>query len=203
MIRTGGRPASAMRLRQLGVSLVELLVVTALLALTCAATLVDWPYWLRPQQGRQWLLQTQQALVQLRLQAMREREDITVCAASGAAACTARWQGGWQVFADANLDQRWQPGERRYPLVPELPAGWHLHWQSFRRDPVLIWRHAGDAGFSNGTLTLCPPRPQDAALMQLVISRSGRLRMVVPLQLDAAAVQSARTRCGWGAGQGE
>lgn len=184
--------------KQRGVSLAELLVVMALLAATSAATLVDWPYWLRPQQGRQWLLQTQQSLARLRLQAVRDSEDITVCAAAAGAPCAARWQGDWLAFADINLDQHWQPGEPRYTLAPELPAGWHMHWQSFRRDPVLIWRHAGDAGLSNGTLTLCPPRPQDAALMQLVISRSGRLRLLVPLQVDAATLQSARTRCGWG-----
>ena len=182
---------------QHGVLLIELVVVISLSAIFLLAAMHQATAWRQVVQARQWIAQYQVGLAQLRARAVREGRSWTLCASRDGWQCETPWRGDWLAFADLNQDGQHQPGEPTTLFLPAIPGGWQVTWKPFRAVPWLQWQGNGDAATSNGTLTLCPPTAQDAALRQLVLSKSGRLRLVQPLQAGASTLQSARVACGW------
>lgn len=180
-----------------GYTLIECLIVLLLTALLWHGAMQVLPAWRLQSEARQLAAILQQTLDSLRLRAAREQRDWAVCMARDGQHCDSDWQARWLAFSDANGDSIRQPDEALAPLSLSIPPGWQLRWRGFRNQPALLWLASGDAATSNGTLTLCPPAPQDAALRQLVLSKSGRLRLVLPQQAGASTLKSARGVCGW------
>lgn len=173
-----------------GFSLLEVLVVLALMAAAGSLLMHSQQAAQQVTQARQLLPVVVQALLTVRLRAASEQRAWRICSRAPDGTCQLPWQGGWQAFPVLQA-------ETPPLLLPDLPAGWHLQWRSFRRQAWLDWQASGDAADSNGTLTLCPPIPQDAALRQIVVSRSGRLRTQLPHRLSAQGLAAARQACGW------
>lgn len=180
-----------------GYLLSEWLVTMALAAIMLAAALSAWPAWRSSAQARQWAQQMQISLTQVRRQAMQQGRELALCGSHDGRQCDLVASGAWLVFADTNGDGLRQPAEAGWRMSPALLPGWRAIWRSFRNQPRMIWLATGDAATSNGTLTLCPPTAHDAALRQLVISKSGRVRLVQPAQAGATTLRMARTVCGW------
>lgn len=175
----------------------ECLAVLALVAILLAASLADWQPLRWSLQAGQWGQQMQISLAQLRRQAMRDGRDLSLCASADGQRCQPVWTAAWMVFADDNGDGLRQPEERGMVMSPAIPNAWRVYWRGFRSQSLMLWLANGDAATSNGSLTLCPPGRHDAALRQLVISKSGRVRVVRPARSGAAALAAARAVCGW------
>ena len=182
---------------QRGFLLHEWLVVMALAALMLSAVMVWGRGWRAGRVAGPWSRQLQAGLEQLRQRALLEERAWTLCASLNGSDCQSVWQGAWLVFVDSSNDGRRQAGEPLASFTPALPPGWRVIWRGFRGEPWLRWSEAGDAPASNGTLTLCPPGAHDAALRQLVIAKSGRVRLVQPARVGNASLQAARALCGW------
>ena len=178
-----------------GFSLVELLVVLGILAVLWQGALAVSAGWRVSAQARQWSQQVMSTLGALRQRSLREGRMWGLCGSRDGHACDALWGERWLMFSDANDDGIRQPGEAVLPGQMRAPAGWQALWRGF--SPMPAWTANGDASLANGTLTLCPPTGHDAALRQIVISKTGRLRLVVPATSGAAALKSARQLCGW------
>jgi type IV fimbrial biogenesis protein FimT len=129
------------------------------------------------------------ALHSVRLRALAEQRPWQVCGGSMVTDCDNVWSAHWQAVAEGQTNA--------LILQPDIPNGWRVYWRGFRQRPFIEWTADGDAADSNGTLTLCAPIAQDAALRQIVISRSGRMRIQVPQKQSASTLMSARAVCGW------
>lgn len=186
-----------MRRAHRGVLLIELVVVVSLSAVFALIAMPQVGAWRQAMQARQWMTQYQAGLGQLRARAVREGRAWTLCVSSDGRQCDSIWRGDWLAFADLDQDGRHQSGEPTALFLPAIPGGWQVVWRGFRATSWLQWQANGDAATSNGTLTLCPPTAQDAALRQLVLSKSGRLRLVQPSQAGGSTLQAARAACGW------
>lgn len=183
--------------RQRGYLLIERLVVVALACVFLAMALSAWRDWREVATARQWSQHMQLSLTDLRQRALREERDLTLCGSRDGRVCEAVASVGWLVFHDADGNGARQPQETGWTLLPDLPPRWRAIWRGFRAQPQMLWLANGDAATSNGSLTLCPPTAHDAALRQLVVSKSGRVRLVRPAQAGASALKSARAVCGW------
>lgn len=177
-----------------GFLLLEQLIVVALAVLMLGLALQGWTTWQQAgtarQLGQQWSL----GLARLRQQALSDGQALTLCASRDGSHCQAVWSSTWLAFADANGDGLRQPTEPRLSFGPPIPASWRLVWKGFRPGTGIIWSEWGDAPTSNGTLTLCAPKAQDSALRQWVLSKSGRVRLVLPAS-SAATLATARAVC--------
>ena len=182
---------------QRGVSLFEFLIVLVLTGIGLSAALPYWHDWQQVSIARQWSQQMQLSLAMMRQQALRETQDLTLCGSVNLHDCQSDITGAWLLFQDNNGDGQRQANEVAAIWQPSVPEGWTVVWRSFRNQPQLVWMANGDAAFSNGTLTLCPRRAQDSALRQLVLSKSGRVRLVNPLHAGTSTLSSARKACGW------
>lgn len=170
---------------QAGVTLLEVVVVCLLMAVTGSAGWTAWRTLGVHQTAETFSRATLQWLSQGRALALQTQTTWQVCAAPARQPCTSDWTGAWQAHSETG--QHW--------TGPSLPNGWHVHWRSFRRQPAILWSPYGDARDSNGTLTLCPPLNQSPGIRQLVISRAGRIRLERPARQGAAALAAALRLC--------
>lgn len=182
---------------QRGQLLIEAMLVLALSGILLAAGLGRAEAWRWNTTARQWSQHMSSSLADIRREAMLEGHEISLCATRDGSRCSSSWSGVWLAWHDRNRDGLRQADEALRQFTPPLLPGWQLHWRSFRNKPWLLWLASGDAAESNGTLTLCPPAPHDAALRQLVISKSGRIRLVQPVRTGTSGLQAARVVCGW------
>ena len=183
-----------MRLPERGVLLIEQLVVIALSLLMLSYALQGWASWQQASTARQLGLQWSLSLARLRQRALSDAQSWTLCASLDATSCQSVWTGAWLAFADTNGDGLRQSTEVRMSFGPAIPPHWRLVWKSFRPGTGIIWSDLGDAAISNGTLTLCAPKAQDSALRQWVLSKSGRVRLVLPAS-SASTLAAARAVC--------
>ncbi|MDP1541331.1 MAG: hypothetical protein Q8K94_00310 [Moraxellaceae bacterium] len=173
---------------QTGFSLIELLLLLALMGSMWWAASYYQQQSQQVAQARQWTQAAVVALQSVRLRALSEQRIWRVCGGDFAADCSSPWAIQWWAYTEA---------EAAVMLQPDIPKGWRVYWRGFRQRSFIEWTAEGDAADSNGTLTLCAPIAQDAALRQIVISRSGRLRIQVPQAQGSSALASARAVCGW------
>ncbi len=183
-----------MKLPPRGFMLIEHLVVVALSVLMLSVALQGWASWQQASKARQLGLQWSLSLARLRQRALSDAQSWTLCASLNASICQSVWTGSWLAFVDANGDGLRQPTEPRIIFGPAIPAHWRLVWKGFRPGSGIIWSELGDAAISNGTLTLCAPKAQDSALRQWVLSKSGRVRLVLPAS-SASTLTAARAVC--------
>lgn len=183
-----------MRRHARGFLLIEQLVVLALSVLMLCYALQGWASWQQASTARQLGLQWSLSLARLRQRALSDARSWTLCASLNASTCQNVWTGSWLAFVDTNGDGLRQPTELRMSFGPAIPPHWRLVWKGFRPGTGIIWSDLGDAAISNGTLTLCAPKAQDSALRQWVVSKSGRVRLVLPAS-SASTLAAARVVC--------
>jgi len=173
---------------QQGFSLIELMLVLSMAATLWLAASHHHTQSKQVTQARQWTQAAAVTLQSVRQRAQTEQRVWRVCGGERIDDCVGLWSKHWAAQADGSV---------RLLLQPDIPTGWRVYWRGFRQRPFIEWTAAGDAADSNGTLTFCAPIAQDAALRQIVISRSGRLRIQAPKAQGASALASARAICGW------
>ncbi len=178
-----------MRWRLAGFTLIELMLLLALMVTLWLAASQHQSRSTQVAQARQWTQAAAASLQSIRQRAVVEQQSWLVCGSDLADVCESVWAGDWWARAEHEAG--------RVLLHPAIPRHWRVYWRGFRQQPFIAWTADGDATESNGTLTLCPPLEQDAALRQIVISRSGRLRIQVPRSAGASTLASARAVCGW------
>lgn len=177
-----------------GHSLLELMIGLALVATVASTAMNLGKTWRWPMVARQETQQVITLITSLRQHSLRDGRPWQLCTSRDGRLCDSIWQGAWLIFSDVNGNQQRDAGEPLRQHARPLPDGWRLLWRGF--SPAILWGASGDASQTNGTLTLCPPAPHDASLRQVVISKSGRIRLIVPLSV-AATLKSARAVCGW------
>lgn len=184
-------------IRQRGVLLGEWLIVLVLTGIMLSASFAWAGAWQRQQQAHHWTANWLIAMEHVRQTAQQDRQAWAICTSSDGRICDAQWQSRWLIFQDDNGDGQRQLSERVQALALDIPPAWHLVWRGFRQEAWLTWSAQGDAVLSNGTLTLCPPAMDAAALRQIIVSKSGRMRIRRPSQESAAILGAARETCGW------
>ncbi len=182
---------------QRGALLSEWLIALVLTGIMLSAGFAWAGSWQRQQQARQWTASWVLAMEQLRQRALHSRRAWVICASADGRQCQSEWRAAWLVFHDNNADGQRQAGERVLSMTPDIPPSWRVIWRSFRRHDWHVWSAQGDAVLSNGTFTLCPPVVDEAALRQVIVSKSGRMRIRRPSQERASVLRSARQACGW------
>lgn len=162
-----------------------------------AAALTQAQAWRWSSQAQQWSQQMALSLGGIRQRALVEQRAWRLCSSIDGQHCQQQWRGQLLAFADENDDGQHQLTESSAYVTPAIPYQWRINWYSFRQVPSIHWLANGDAADSNGRITLCPPQPQNSALRQLVISKSGRIRVIKPHREGQAALKSARAVCAW------
>jgi len=177
------------RSRLAGISLLELMVTMAVLAIAAAAaqpmlgSLFD-------SLGNDMARALGSSLQLARSEAIKRASRATVCKSSDGERCSAAgsWGQGWIVFHDGNHNGSREAGENIIQVRQALPQRWRIsgnssvaQYVSFQADgsPTLV-----SGAFQAGTFTVCRLAGANAQAKLLVMSATGRLRV------QGAAVQS-------------
>lgn len=177
-------------MRQTGVTILELLVVLAIIALLLTTAL---PAMSALTQTAGLAGSSNELLASLHLarsEAIKRGQRTVLCISADGHACArgGGWQQGWLVFHDANNNAARDDGETLIQVRPALPAGIRLTGNQFVSNYVSYAPSGGAklvGGFLQaGTLTVCKATESPVKARQLVISTTGRVR-TVKLDLDS------------------
>jgi len=114
------------------------------------------------------------ALSLARAEAVKRRNNVTMCKSNDGTSCSGAWQEGWIIFVDTDHDGS-VDGEEVVRTFDGVPAGNSLLFSQTH----VIYSNKGNArSGTNGTFTLCDSRGVTHA-KGLVIGPSGRPRLAV------------------------
>ena len=168
-----------------GFSLIECVMVVAVLATLCAVSLPTFAGIAANSRARS----TNDALIAslnfARQAAVSRGDDVVVCPSTDQTRCDGDtwWQRGWIVFQDSNHNGRRDPDE---PLFQVEQAHTAVALATSTGREHVTYRSDGSAAGTNLTFTLCDARGPTRA-STVVISNSGRARRGIPTDAEAAA----------------
>lgn len=165
-----------MHARDRGVSLIELMLALAILAVLLPMAVPGFAR-LRAVNGVSAASNTVLAAITLaRSQAIGSGRPVILCPSSDGSRCTggSDWSGGLLVFIDQNRDRAVDAGERVLEVVQAASLG-GVRVLGSRGRPRIVYRADGRADGSNLSLRLCAG---DGRLYRrIVIGNSGRARV--------------------------
>ena len=91
--------------------------------------------------------------------------------------CGAPWSQGSVVFEDANMDGRLNAGESVLRVTPARAQAGAIYWRSFGNRAALVFTPHGYTDNQSGSFTLCPLDGDPALARQVVVNRTGRVRL--------------------------
>jgi type IV fimbrial biogenesis protein FimT len=168
--------------RSAGVTLVELLVGLAVMALLLAVAVPSFSAMLQNTQRSTLTNDFLADLALTRTEAIRRGQRVAMCKSADGAACTTadHWDQGWLLFVDANNNGLRESGETLVRQQSALPAGWRLRGNT-NVARYVSYHPMGNSrlisgAFQAGTLTICAVSAQQVEASQIVISSVGRPR---------------------------
>lgn len=167
-----------------GVTLMEVFVVLAILAILLGAVLPGMQQWIDSARVGTLVRAFHTDLQLTRTEAIRRGERVVMCAAASISSCSDApgWHQGWLVFVDANNNARLDEGEAVLRQYGASPPGWLIRGnQPVARfvsyDPLGSTRLVSGA-FQAGSVVFCKQGASTGLLMQrrVVINSVGRPR---------------------------
>jgi len=174
------RPYSAQRRKSRGITLIETLIVMAIVAILLAIGIPSFMYVTTSNRIAGEVNGLLGDLQYARAEAIKEGQTVTVCVSSNGTACdttsTTTWNSGWIVFSDANADATVDSGDivlriqTPFSGTDTFSASNNIGSISFNREGFA----SGPSGFANGTLiTLHATPPRAASTRCLAITMIG------------------------------
>lgn len=160
--------------RQHGVTLVELLATTTLLATLSAMALPAMSRLLAEAGAERTLHRVNGALSYARYVAVTERTAVVLCPLDEAARCDGDWSRGFAVFRDPQRSARLPPDEGPLRVFPGSAA--RLLLRAFRTRRYFRFLPNGQTDWQNGRFVVCPDRTGVRA-RALVVNVQGRTRI--------------------------
>jgi type IV fimbrial biogenesis protein FimT len=175
--------------RNLGLSLIELMMTLAVLATLIAAAAPAFGNLIQSTEAQTSRSALTTALNTARIFAASKNVHVVVCPSSDRQYCghTTEWQHGWLVFIDADDDGARDADEELLTVAEAQPDGVAILSTTGRTH--IDYRPDGSATGSNVTFTVCDRRGSDEA-SALVINNAGRVRSGKATEAAAAACEA-------------
>ena len=167
-----------------GITLLELLICLALIALLTGFTVPGLAPLVRDQQlamvGEELLRSVNLA----RATAINRYSVVTLCPSADGQTCGGSWEQGRILFTDHTADRIINGQDRLVQAWGVLPASVTVRFRAFGNRLFLQMVPQGFTHYQNGNFTICPVDGEPQLARQLVISRSGRVRRARDLDGD-------------------
>lgn len=175
------------RFRHAGVTLIEILVVVAIVAILQSLAVPSFAAMLNSARMTMAVNSLFSSLLLARSEAIKRNARVVVCKSANGATCVTSggWEQGWIVFHDANNNGARDDGEDLVLQQAALPSSIRFSGNS----PVvnyISYTPIGSASYTSGafqagTLTACNVSATPVEARQIVISSAGRPRTVKTL----------------------
>ncbi|MBS7456660.1 GspH/FimT family protein [Coralloluteibacterium stylophorae] len=168
-----------MRSRRNGLTLLELLVVVAILAIVTTVGLPAFGDVLQRTRAQTAMHQLTASIASARLAAIQHRRPLALCPADAAGACVDEpdWSAGWLVFVDADGNDR---PDTDADLVRHVQTSGRIAIRSSAGRTRIRVQRDGRSGGSNLSLSLCSEDAEPRLLGRVILNISGRTRSERP-----------------------
>lgn len=173
--RTEGGRVTAWKHPERGLTLIEFLIVIALIALLAGIAVPGLSDLLAQSRVKATAGRFMAHVNLARTQAIMRSQRVVLCPSSDGAVCLpdGHWHRGWLMFVDRDGDREHAIDE---PLLRVSDAAQQVRLETSRMRRRLVFQPTGLSPASNGTYTVCSRRPQTAPLA-VIVSNTGRARM--------------------------
>ena len=155
-----------------GFTLLELLVVVALIVTTSSLLVPNLSALLSEKQTRQKSAELKQALIFSRNSAISMARSVVFCPVSTDGACGRNWNQELSVFVDANGDKTLNDNEQILRVLSPSRQSEHRAYNNAR----ISFGPLGRSNVTAGSLSYCNTSTSQAQGTSLIISRMGRVR---------------------------
>jgi type IV fimbrial biogenesis protein FimT len=159
-----------------GFTLVELMVVIAILAITFSLSIPAYKDLLLRQKINGQANQLFSIIYLARSEAIKRSSVVTICKSGNGQTCGAQWSEGWLMFADQDADGLLDPLENIISsgLVDSQIT---MSWSAFGSNNYLRLSPRGMTISQNGTFTLCPANGNAMIARTVVVTKLARVRL--------------------------
>lgn len=166
-----------------GFSLVELMVVLAVAAVCSLLVLPSLGQMVRSQRGAALVHSWVTSLHSARSEAIKRNARVVLCKSSDGQACSSQggWEQGWILFQDTNNNAVRENQESlisTHPAVEGLRLTGNYHVARYVSFGATGTAKLVSGGFQSGTFTLCAPEDWNLEARQVVLSSTGRPRII-------------------------
>lgn len=183
-----GRQTSVRDCRQNGITLIECLVVVAILGVLVAIGVPSMAQMQRQLRGSSYVYAFMTSIHLTRSEAIKKRHRVTMCPSADGLVCSPfqAWSAGWVVFDDANANGLRDSHEALIAVQPAMRHGWtatgntpvqrHISYVATGHSRQIPNADGSGGGFMAGTVTFCPPPGHSLPATRVVINSMGRPR---------------------------
>ncbi|MCK7553170.1 pilus assembly FimT family protein [Marinobacter goseongensis] len=161
--------------RERGVTLIELLIAMAILAIVSGLTISSWAAFVERNKHRRIVLTYHQAFEYARWKAASSKNLVTVCPLGKGSTCIDDWNLPVSVFPDANNDKKPDSGQVWRRVDP--PAKPYSVKSRTAKRGYLQFSSSGMTHGGSGGLVLCPSQPSAGRkISYMAVNKGGRFR---------------------------
>lgn len=119
-----------------------------------------------------------------RINAVTSGNTVTLCPRTEVLDCGKDWSLGAIVFRDLNSNGKIDGNETVLRVFDKFKTQSKATWVSFGSNNYLRFRADGTTIGQNGSFTYCPPNKNEKFAHQIIINRTGRVRLAEDLNGD-------------------
>ncbi|MCF6765214.1 GspH/FimT family pseudopilin [Thiotrichales bacterium 19S3-7] len=161
--------------RQVGLTLIELLIVLAILSSLVFTATISWQYFYKQNQANVAIDKLYMLLTYAKSKAYQSRLPVVVCSSIDNTTCNdGLWRGSLLVFVDHNANKRLDGDDELINHQLKLPQQYTLSWKGFPKGNYLQFKPLSLLSSSNGTLILCDEHNRKSHA--LIINNSAMVR---------------------------
>jgi type IV fimbrial biogenesis protein FimT len=160
-----------------GVSLLELLLATALLAILLTLAMPAYKSLLATDRAATEVVQLVAAINFARSEAVKRRNRVTLCKSADGAKCGGSWSQGWLVFVDKKGDGVINSSDELLSVHQILKGKDQLDWSASHSNNYLQFDVSGNTHGQDGTFIYCSATKNPQLNYAIVVSQTGRARI--------------------------
>jgi type IV fimbrial biogenesis protein FimT len=156
-------------------TLIELLITISIISILFGIALPSFDEFLDHRKVSANVQRLVQTLQLSRLKAVTENQKVTLCPASGSAACSLNWSSGYISFIDLDGDRQYNNNDRLLYQWFSTDTKLTLRWRAFGTRRSLQWLGTGITNHQNGSFEFCYNDKAENA-RGLFLTKAGRVR---------------------------
>ncbi|MEX2470080.1 MAG: GspH/FimT family protein [Pseudohongiellaceae bacterium] len=173
-----------------GMTLLELLIVLLIVAALLGLSMPGFGELVASKRGDIIMDRLRQAVSVARTSAVTSGTLTTLCRSADALTCGGSWEEGLLIFHDEDGNRQLEEGQAPVRYVELGDTQGRLYWRAFQNRQYLQFTPLGFTRYQNGNFTYCPDSGDLRHARQLILNRTGRLRVAVDSDGDGIAEDS-------------
>lgn len=158
-------------------SLIELLICMAIIAILINVSLPSFTSLLHKSHTEKVRTNYIRIITLAKQIAIEKNIMVTICKSDDGLHCQGTWGKGSIVFVDYNRNAQLDENDQLlYRISPDKYVT-TIHWRSFRNRPYLQITPLGFTNNQSGNFTFCPANNDLSQAKQIIINRTGRVRL--------------------------